>query len=105
MQPDARWGDGVPVTTADVMFSYEGRASNPQERRRRGRALSPHPAHRRPRTPRPSPSILDRLTFDYAALNDFDILPAHIERAAFADPAQYRFRTRYDTDPTNPGPL
>ncbi|HXP74162.1 MAG TPA: peptide ABC transporter substrate-binding protein, partial [Stellaceae bacterium] len=37
------------------------------------------------------------------ALGDFEVLPAHIERAAFADPANYRFRTRYDTDPTNPG--
>ena len=37
------------------------------------------------------------------AINDFELLPAHLERAAFADPAQYRFRTRYDTDPTNPG--
>ena len=37
------------------------------------------------------------------ALDDFEILPAHLERAAFADPAQYRFRTLYDTDPTNPG--
>jgi peptide/nickel transport system substrate-binding protein len=26
-----------------------------------------------------------------------------LERAAFTDPAQYRFRTLYDTDPTNPG--
>jgi peptide/nickel transport system substrate-binding protein len=46
---------------------------------------------------------IDKLTFDYVALNDFAILPEHIERAAFADPAQYRIRTRYDTDPTNPG--
>jgi peptide/nickel transport system substrate-binding protein len=46
---------------------------------------------------------VDKLTFDYAAIDDFVLLPAHIERAAFADPAQYRVRTRYSTDPTNPG--
>jgi len=46
---------------------------------------------------------IDKLTFDYAAMNDFEILPEHIERAAFADPVQYRVRTRYDTEPTNPG--
>jgi peptide/nickel transport system substrate-binding protein len=46
---------------------------------------------------------MDKLTFDYAGLDDFELLPAHLERAAFADPAQYRFRTLYDTDSTNPG--
>jgi peptide/nickel transport system substrate-binding protein len=46
---------------------------------------------------------VDKLTFDYAAINDFTLLPAHIERRAFADPAQYRVRTRYNTEPTNPG--
>src|SRR6185437_13994925 len=45
----------------------------------------------------------DKLTFDYAAINDFVLLPAHLEREAFADPAQYRVRTHYATDPTNPG--
>src|SRR5438067_2466042 len=45
----------------------------------------------------------DELTFDYAALDDFELLPAHLERAAFTDPTQYRFRTLYDTDSTNPG--
>src|SRR5207248_4991177 len=46
---------------------------------------------------------VDKLTFDYAAINDFNLLPAHIERPAFEDPAQYRTRTRYATDPTRPG--
>jgi len=32
----------------------------------------------------------DQLTFDYAAINDFVLLPAHIEKEAFADPTQYR---------------
>jgi peptide/nickel transport system substrate-binding protein len=43
------------------------------------------------------------VTFDYNAL-DVTPLPAHIERPIFeADPAQYRIRTAYDSDPTNPG--
>ena len=46
---------------------------------------------------------LDRITFDYPIAAAVPILPAHLEKAAFADPAQYRFRTLYDTDPTNPG--
>ena len=44
LQPEARWGDGVPVTTDDVIFSYEV-GKEPEDRRRRRRALSPHPAH------------------------------------------------------------
>ena len=32
------------------------------------------------------------------------MLPEHLERPIFdADPATYRNRTRFDTDPTNPG--
>ena len=88
-----------------------GRAASATRSARTPRPASPMPSsiaassRSRRRTPRPSPIDVDKLTFDYAAINDFEILPAHIERAAFADPAQYRIRTRYDTDPTNPGPL
>ncbi len=99
--PEARWGDGVPVTTEDVTFSYEvGR--NPltgvvdSEPYRRIVKLEVKDA-------KTFAITVDRLTFDYATHNDFPIIPAHIERAAFADPAQYRFHTRYDSDPTNPG--
>ena len=46
----------------------------------------------------------DRITFDYNGLDDFRVLPAHLERKVFeADPATYRNRTAFDTDPTNPG--
>jgi peptide/nickel transport system substrate-binding protein len=101
LRPDARWGDGVPVTTKDVLFTYEvGR--NPQsgvgaaELYRRMR-------HIEAKDEKTFTVELDKLTFDYAALDEFEILPAHLERAAFAEPAQYRFRTRYDSDTTNPG--
>ena len=101
IRPDARWGDGVPVTTEDVLFTYEvGR--NPQSAHQQRRAVSPHHRHRR-KGRQDLHLHVDKLTFDYAAINDFVLLPAHLERAAFADPAQYRVRTRYDTDPTNPG--
>jgi peptide/nickel transport system substrate-binding protein len=43
------------------------------------------------------------VTFDYDSF-DFQIVPAHIEKPIFdANPAEYRNRTAYDTDPTNPG--
>jgi peptide/nickel transport system substrate-binding protein len=101
IQPEARWGDGVPVTTEDVLFSYEvGKA--PQT------GISDAEAYRRifkieVKDAKTFTVYVDRLNFDYATRGDFDILPAHLERAAFADPAQYRFHTLYDTDPTNPG--
>jgi peptide/nickel transport system substrate-binding protein len=101
IRPEAKWGDGVKVTTADVQFTYEvGR--NPQS------AVGNAELYRRItsidiKDDKTFTLHVDKLTFDYAAINDFVLLPAHIERAAFADPAQYRVRTRYSTEPTNPG--
>ncbi|HTH15571.1 MAG TPA: peptide ABC transporter substrate-binding protein, partial [Magnetospirillum sp.] len=46
---------------------------------------------------------VDRLTFDYNAINDLRVLPAHIERERFEKPVEYRNRTAYDQDTTNPG--
>lgn len=101
IRPDAKWGDGVPVTTADVLFTYEvGR--NPQS------GITNAEFYRRvagidAKDDTTFTLHVDKLTFDYAAINGFALLPAHIERAAFANPAQYRVRTRYATDPTNAG--
>ncbi|HZT89484.1 MAG TPA: peptide ABC transporter substrate-binding protein [Stellaceae bacterium] len=101
IRPDAKWGDGVPVTTEDVRFTYEvGR--NPAS------AVSNGELYRRitgisVKDDKTFTLHVNKLTFDYAAINDFVLLPAHLERPAFADPAQYRLRTRYQTDPTQPG--
>ena len=101
LRPDAFWGDGVPVTTKDVLFSLAV-GKDPKT------GVADAELYRRiTRIEAVDDKTfvieMDKLTFDYAALNDFEILPAHIEEAAFADPAQYRIRTRYDTDPTEPG--
>ena len=45
----------------------------------------------------------DKRHFDYNAIDSLELLPAHIEREAFAEPEAYRFRTRYATQPTNRG--
>ena len=101
IRPDAKWGDGVPVTTDDVVFTDRvGR--NPQS------AVTAADLYRHitkidVKDKHTFTLHLDKLTFDYAAIDDFVLLPAHLERAAFADPAQYRIRSRYNTDPTNPG--
>ncbi len=102
IQPDATWGDGTPVTTEDVLFTWEvgrhplsGVASAELYRRiERIEVLDD----------KRFVLYLSKLTFQYNVLNDFRLLPAHLERPVFeADPATYRNRTLYDTDPTNPG--
>ena len=46
---------------------------------------------------------IDRVTFDYNSLG-MSIVPAHIEKPIFdANPAEYRTKTAYDTNSTNPG--
>jgi len=101
IQPKAAWGDGTPVTTADVKFTWEvGR--HPQsgvaaaEFYRRAYQLDVKDA-------KTFTLHFDLLTYEYNAINDFRVLPAHLEAQAFADPKEYRNRTRYDTDPANPG--
>jgi peptide/nickel transport system substrate-binding protein len=101
IRPDAVWGDGVPVTTKDVVFTWE--------------------VGRHPKTGVASAELYERITAidvkddktftmhvnkrtcDYQAINDFDVLPAHIEKPNFADPAEYKTRSAYETDTANPG--
>ena len=101
IQPGATWGDGVPITTDDVLFSWE--------------------VGRNPKVGVPDQELyrkivkvdavdkktfvlhIDKVEFDYNAINDFALLPAHLERPAFADPESYQRRTAYDADPTNKG--
>jgi peptide/nickel transport system substrate-binding protein len=101
IQPNATWGDGTPVSTKDVMFTWSvGR--HPQsgvaaaEFYRRAYKLDVKDA-------KTFTLHFDKLTYEYSAINDFQVLPAHIEAAHFAEPQEYRNRTRYDADPTNPG--
>lgn len=101
IQPQARWGDGTPVTTRDVLFTYEvgkhpeSGISNAELYRR---ILSIEVADDTTFT-----MHFDRVEFTYNAINDFRLLPEHLERTAFAEPGAYRNRTLFDADPTNPG--
>ena len=99
--PDARWSDGTPVTTEDVAFSYK-LGQTPQV------GVADAESYRRVvkvdiQDEKTFTLTLDRITFDYPIAAAVPILPAHLEKAAFANPAEYRFHTLYDTDPTNPG--
>lgn len=98
---DLRWGDGVPVTTKDVAFTLEvgrhplsGVAS--AEGYKRVLKLDIKDDRRFTMT-------IDRVTFDYNS-SGLLLLPAHIEKSIFeANPAEYRNKTAFDTQSTNPG--
>ena len=101
LDPQARWGDGTPITTKDVRFTWE--------------------VGRHPKSGFANSELYQRITkidsiddkvfvlhsnkldFQYNAINDFRLLPAHLEQTVFAEPEQYRLRTLFDTKPTHPG--
>ncbi|OJX79481.1 peptide ABC transporter substrate-binding protein [Magnetospirillum sp. 64-120] len=102
LRPDLYWGDGVPVTSKDVVFTWE-MGKHPQSGVANGemyrRILAIDVQNDKTFT-----LHLDRLTFDYNVMNGLLPIPAHLERAAFlADPAQYRVRNGYDQKPAQPG--
>jgi len=96
-----RWGDGTPVTAKDVAFTLEvgkhplsGVVSS--EGYKRIIKLDVKDDRRFTMT-------IDRVTFDYNSIG-LQLLPAHIEKPIFdANPAEYRNKTAYDTQSTNPG--
>ncbi|MDJ0982259.1 MAG: peptide ABC transporter substrate-binding protein, partial [Kiloniellales bacterium] len=102
IHPEATWGDGTPVTTKDVILAWEvgkhplsGVATGEPFRR----VLSIDTPDDKTYTVH-----VDRVTYNYNLNYAIGVLPAHIERPIFeSGPAEYRNRTAFDTDPTNPG--
>ncbi len=101
IHPRATWGDGTPVTSEDVVFSWEmGRhpESGVADQETFRRILSVEVLDEKRFI-----THLDRVVFDYYRYVPSPI-PAHIERQIFEDnPTEYRRRTAYDSDPTNRG--
>ncbi len=103
IQPKATWGDGVPVTTKDIIFTWEV-GKNPKS------GVSAADFYT---TDIAGITAVDDKTFtihfakedcDFASIGDFTVLPEHLERKIFEkDPATYMSRTLYNTDPANPG--
>ncbi|MDA0997912.1 MAG: peptide ABC transporter substrate-binding protein, partial [Proteobacteria bacterium] len=98
---DARWGDGTPVSVDDVIFSWEV-GKHPKT------GVSAQEFYRSlykidAKDNKTFTLHFDKRTFDYNDISVFDLLPAHIERPNFTDPAAYRIRTAFDTDTKNPG--
>ncbi|MEQ8603634.1 MAG: peptide ABC transporter substrate-binding protein [Marivibrio sp.] len=97
------WGDGTPITTEDVRFTWEvghdqRTGVDAYELYRRIDRVDVHDARR-------FTLHINKRTCDYQGINDFNLLPAHIERPIFesGEPGDYKARTAYQTDPTNPG--
>jgi len=101
IRPDAVWGDGVPVTTKDVVFTWEvGRHPKTGVA---GAELYERITSIDVKDDKTFTMHVNKRTCDYQGINDFAVLPAHIDRANFSDPAEYKTRSAYETDTTNPG--
>ena len=100
IRPDAVWGDGTPITTKDVEFTWRmGRHGKtgilPIEFYRSAYEVEA-------RDDRTFTIHFDKLTFDYNAINSFDLVPAHVDAVNFdADPVNYKNKTAFDTQTTN----
>jgi peptide/nickel transport system substrate-binding protein len=101
LRADAKWGDGRPVTSADVVFAWEvgrhpdvGAVSG--EYYRRAEKIDVRDDHT-------FTVHANKLTYNAASVYAFDPMPSHLEKAAFADPKEYQKRSAFDTDTTNPG--
>ena len=103
IRPGATWGDGVPVTSGDVLFTFAaGRhpLSGFDEHDLFVRDIKDITA----RDDRTFTVHLARRTCDFQGLDGFEVLPAHLEEPVFkADPASYPNRSLYRSDPANPG--
>ena len=101
IHPDATWGDGTPVTTSDVKFTW-----NVGRHKKSGvanvefyRSLYDVEEHSSKRFT----LHFDKVSFDYNAINSFRLIPAHIDVENFSEPEKYKFRSAFNTDPLNPG--
>ncbi len=104
LHPQAKWGDGTPITTKDVAFTWSV-GSKPESGFAR-------------------PALFQRITkvevldnknyilhmnkaeYDFADMFDFALLPAHLEEPVIkglATPADYNKHTNYSRSPTVAG--
>ncbi len=101
IRPDAVWGDGTPVTTKDVLFSWKvGRHPKSGV----GNMEFYRSLYKIDTLDDKSFTLhFDKMTFEYNAINGFEMLPAHIDELNFTDPVDYKNQTAFDTDSANEG--
>jgi len=102
LKPDLFWGDNVPVTTRDVVFTWEV-GKHPQVGAS-GQEFFKRITHIDVKDERTFTLHVNKRTCDYDSADALYLLPDHIERKVFeSDPKSYRDRSIYESNPTNPG--
>jgi peptide/nickel transport system substrate-binding protein len=97
------WGDGVPLTTKDILFAYEV-GKNPKSGVGNGEFFSKDIVSIDADGDRSFTIHFLKEKCDFAPINDFYPLPEHLERKVFEkDPETYKARTLYNTASTTPG--
>lgn len=103
IRPGASWGDGVPVTTKDILFAWEV-GKHPQSGVGNGEFFSKDISTITAIDDKNFTIHFSKEQCEFASIGDFYALPEHLERKIFEqDPVTYKNRTLYNTDPTNPG--
>ncbi len=102
IRADANWGDSVPVTTKDVLFTWKvGR--HPKS------GVSGLEFYRRVYKvdvidDKTFTLHYDKLFFDYNSIGGFEVTPAHLDEKIFdTAPEEYKNRTTFDTNTANKG--
>ncbi len=101
LRPGAAWADGTPISSDDLLFAWQAGRNpetgfTPAEFYRSAYALDVVDA-------RTVVLHLDKVTYDFAAMGNFQPLPARVERPRWqAEPRAYRSRSAYETETTNP---
>ncbi len=103
IRPGARWGDGTPITTDDVLFTLRvGR--HPRNGFANQQLYTKDIRTIRALDDRRFVVHWDRYFCDYQVIHDLQVLPAHLEGPVFdADPDDYRNASLYQTASTIPG--
>lgn len=101
LKQGVKWGDGTPVTTEDVIFSWQALQVLPDAARQR-----PWVDEVQSITARDARTFVvqwKKPRYDYNRLNDFPLLPAHVERVAFRNTRTYPQESRFALNPVDVG--
>lgn len=103
IKPGLMWDDGTPLTAADFIFAWQV-GKHPQSGVSNGEFFAKDIVNISSTAPDTLTVHFEKEKCTFAPINDFHPLPAHLEKAIFEeDPANYKSRTLYNTDPTRKG--
>lgn len=103
IRPGLAWDDGTPLTAADFIFAWQV-GKHPQSGVSNGEFFSKDIRDITTSAPDTLTIHFDKEKCSFALINDFHPLPAHLEKKIFdEDPANYKNRTLYNTDPAHKG--